>query len=248
MESALKHFFHILCLAILLSIGSAYGAEPAAKVIKLRYQTAETILPLLRDAMGDDARIVGHGDSLIVRGDVRALQQIRRLLRQLDKVPRALKITVKRAENIKQTRQIEVYRTQQRQEEANVQSVTVLSGHIAFVRLSHTRPVVESAYAGEFGSGAEMTTEERSTGIYVQPRLIGKEVILKIASEKESLLRFGLNELRGSSLVTTVTVKLGQWTKLGSSSHQEQGHKRGRVYQTEDQESQNTVFVRIDKR
>lgn len=246
MKSLIRLFFVLL----LLSSAQAYADEPTAKVIKLRYQTAEQLMPLLRDAMGDRMHIVGRGDTLIVRGNVRELQELRRLLRQIDKLPASLKITVKRAQEGLSTRQADVYRTEQQQEEANVQSVTVLSGHVAFVSLTKTRMVVESVYnnGDGLGSGADLAPQERRTGLYVQARLVGNEVILKVTTEKENLSRFGLSDLRSSELITTITAPLGQWVKLGGSTHEAQHREQSRVYRTEDSALQNTVYVRVDKR
>jgi type II secretory pathway component GspD/PulD (secretin) len=110
------------------------------------------------------------------------------------------------------------------QADRNTQSVRVLEGREAFVRIGQSVPVRErqvqrSVVGGRVVEQTVETTQFRDVadGIYVLPRVAGDRVTLDISAQRESLSRAhgGTNV---QSLVTTVSGRLGEWIEIGGVS------------------------------
>ena len=64
------------------------------EIIDLKNRPAEELVPLLTPMLGSDGAITGTAYQLIIRTSPQNLQQIKQLLKQLDKAPRQLLISV----------------------------------------------------------------------------------------------------------------------------------------------------------
>jgi hypothetical protein len=65
------------------------------EVIQLQDRTVDEVVPLLRPLVGEEGAVTGMNDQLIVRTTPENLEQIRDVLRRIDRAPRQLLITVK---------------------------------------------------------------------------------------------------------------------------------------------------------
>ncbi len=110
------------------------------------------------------------------------------------------------------------------QADRNTQTVRVMEGREAFVRIGQSVPVRErqvqrSVVGGRVVEKTVETTQFRDTtdGIYVLPRVSGDRVTLDISAQRESLSRAhgGVNV---QGLVTTVSGRLGEWIEIGGAS------------------------------
>jgi type II secretory pathway component GspD/PulD (secretin) len=106
----------------------------------------------------------------------------------------------------------------------NTQSVRVMEGREAFLRIGQSVPVRErqvqrSVVGGRVVEQTVETTQFRDAadGIYVLPRVSGDRVTLDISAQRESLSRAhgGVNV---QGLVTTVSGRLGEWIEIGGAS------------------------------
>lgn len=111
------------------------------------------------------------------------------------------------------------------QADRNTQSVRVLEGREAFVRIGQSVPVRErqvqrSVVGGRVVEQTVETTQFRDAadGIYVLPRLAGDRVTLDISAQRESFSGRAHGGTNVQSLVTTVSGRLGEWIEIGGVS------------------------------
>lgn len=114
----------------------------------------------------------------------------------------------------------------------STQSVRVMEGREAYVRVGQSVPVRErqvqrTVVGGRVVEQVVDSTQYRdvATGFYVLPRLAGDRVTLDISPQRESLS----NQVRGGvnvqSMVTTVSGRLGQWMEIGGISQDTSGQQ-----------------------
>jgi type II secretory pathway component GspD/PulD (secretin) len=106
--------------------------------------------------------------------------------------------------------------------ERNTQTVRVMEGREAFVRVGQSIPVRErhvrrSVAGGQVVEQIVGGTQYRdvTTGFYVLPRLSGDRVTLDISPQRESLSRQVPGGVNVQSVVTSVSGRLGEWMEVG---------------------------------
>lgn len=113
--------------------------------------------------------------------------------------------------------------SQQMTRDRTTQTVQVLEGSSAFIRIGESRPVPDRQVVRSFINGrvVERVTggteyREANTGFHVLPRVQGDRVTLDISPQRES---FDDESRRGTvntqRLATTVSGRLGEWMDLG---------------------------------
>ena len=108
------------------------------------------------------------------------------------------------------------------QGDRNTQSVRVMEGREAFVRVGQSMPVRErqvqrSVVGGRVVEQVVETTQFRdaATGFYVLPRVSGDRVTLDISPQRETLSKQRHGGVNVQSMVTTVSGRLGEWMEIG---------------------------------
>ncbi|MCX7192317.1 MAG: hypothetical protein NTY60_01595 [Proteobacteria bacterium] len=81
-----------MIILIMLLATSAYASE--LEIISLKHRSAGELIPIIRPLLNQDEMVSGMDYQLILRASPRNIAQIRRLLDDIDTVPRRLKITV----------------------------------------------------------------------------------------------------------------------------------------------------------
>lgn len=104
----------------------------------------------------------------------------------------------------------------------NTQSLRVMEGREAFVRVGQSVPVrgrqVQRSVVG--GRVVEQVVEtaqyrDAATGFYVLPRVTGDRVTLNISAQRETLSKQAHGSVNVQSMVTTVSGRLGEWMEIG---------------------------------
>lgn len=86
----------LFSLVGLLMLPSLASAEPTVlEVIPLKYRTTDEVIPAIRPFLDKQGALSGMQGQLIIRTTPGNLQEIKRLLDNIDTAPRRLKITVK---------------------------------------------------------------------------------------------------------------------------------------------------------
>ena len=118
------------------------------------------------------------------------------------------------------------------QGDRNTQSVRVMEGREAFVRVGESVPVRErqvqrSVVGGRVVEQVVETTQYRdaATGFYVLPRISGDRVTLDISTQRESLSRPVQGGVSVQSVVTTVSGRLGEWMEIGGIGQDASGQQ-----------------------
>jgi len=112
------------------------------------------------------------------------------------------------------------------------QTVRVMEGREAFVRISQSVPVRERQVQRTVVSGrvVEQVVEgaqyrDVASGFYVLPRVSGDRVTLDVSSQRESLSRRAAGNVNVQSLDTTVSGRLGEWMEIGGVGQDASGQQ-----------------------
>ncbi|MBI4189961.1 MAG: hypothetical protein HY525_05420 [Betaproteobacteria bacterium] len=116
--------------------------------------------------------------------------------------------------------------TRTRDSDRNTQTLQVLEGNSAFIRIGQSVPlpqrqVIRTIVGGQIVERIVNTTEYRDvmTGFYALPRLAGDRVTLEISPQRDTLPSPDQNLPRGSvnvqRVATTVSGRLGEWMEIG---------------------------------
>jgi type II secretory pathway component GspD/PulD (secretin) len=118
------------------------------------------------------------------------------------------------------------------QSDRNTQSLRVMEGREAFVRVGQSVPVRErqvqrSVVGGRVVEQVVETTQYRdtATGFYVLPRVSGDRVTLDISTQRESLSRPVQGGVNVQSVVTNVSGRLGEWMEIGGIGQDASGQQ-----------------------
>jgi type II secretory pathway component GspD/PulD (secretin) len=116
--------------------------------------------------------------------------------------------------------------------DSNTQSVRVLEGREAFVRVGQSVPVRgrevrRTVVGGQVVEQVVDSTQYRdvATGFYVLPRVSGDRVTLDISPQRESLSRQVPGGVSVQSVVTTVSGRIGEWMEIGGIGQDASGQQ-----------------------
>ncbi len=87
-------FFRLLLVALLWS-ALARADETLLEVIALNYRSVEEVMPILQPFVGEDGALSGMSGQLIVRATPARMSQIRKILGEIDTLPKRLRIVVR---------------------------------------------------------------------------------------------------------------------------------------------------------
>jgi type II secretory pathway component GspD/PulD (secretin) len=86
--------FPVLVVLLGLVCGRQVYADYPIEVIELQSRTLEEVIPVIRPLLGPNDSVTGMGNNLVLKAPTERIQQVRRLLVQLDRPPQRLLITV----------------------------------------------------------------------------------------------------------------------------------------------------------
>lgn len=150
---------------------------------------------------------------------------------------------------------VQVIEGRSSESDRNTQSVRVMEGREAYVRVGQSVPVRErqvqrTIVGGQVVERVVDGTQYRdvTTGFYVLPRLSGDRVTLDISPQRESLstqIPGGVNIQR---VVTTVSGRLGEWMEIGGISQDSSGRQSVLLGRTTTASSDNRrVLIRVEE-
>lgn len=134
-------------------------------------------------------------------------------------------------------------------DDAVTQTVQVLEGNSAFIRIGQsapmtTRQVTRGAGVRRIDRNTEMV--EADTGFYVTPRVSGDRVTLEIATARDQLRKRGTVDVQQAS--TVVSGRLGDWIEIaGSSTTVEQGSSAITTRSRSASDEQRAVMLKVDE-
>jgi type II secretory pathway component GspD/PulD (secretin) len=111
--------------------------------------------------------------------------------------------------------------------DSGAQSVRVMEGREAFLRIGQSVPVRERQVQRSVVGGrvVEQVVEsvqyrEATSGVYVLPRVSGDRVTLEISAQRESFSRPVERGASVQNVVTTVSGRLGEWMEIGGATRE----------------------------
>jgi len=119
------------------------------------------------------------------------------------------------------TNQVEAHALSSRaaQDSGVTQTVQVLEGNSAFIRVGQSAPVTNTQVTGAPGAGRVTQVTDfanADTGFYVTPRVSGDRVTLEIGTTRDRARGSGAVSIQQAS--TVVSGRLGEWIEVGGSS------------------------------
>lgn len=198
-------------------------AQAYTEVVPLRSRLPEELVPVIRPLVGDDGAVSAFGGQLVVRATAEQMEEIHRLLAEIDRPPRRLLIHV-RHRDAHQGSALGPLALRDRRtlgENERNERVQTVEGRPALIRSGHSVPVPTwQAYGGGPLPFAEQGIDYRdaTAGFYVTPRLAGDEVVLEISRQA---VRAGPGNPPVFALeeaAATLRTRPGQWVTLGGIS------------------------------
>jgi type II secretory pathway component GspD/PulD (secretin) len=141
------------------------------------------------------------------------------------------------------------------QSDRSTQSVRVMEGREAFVRVGQSMPVRErqvqrSVVGGRVVEQVVESTQYRdtATGFYILPRVSGDRVTLDISPQRETLSKQAQDGVNVQNMVTIISGRLGEWMEIGGIGVEASGQQSvllGRT--TAASRSSGRVLVKIEE-
>jgi len=235
------------------------------KIIDLRHRTASELIPVVQPMLDNNGAITGSGYTLFVRTSPENLQEIERLITQLDTAPRQLLITVEQAGSQQAHRSgigisgnsydpqlnAHIYNDRRNSNDNIGQQLRVIEGQWATIRSGTTVPLQTQRYSYS-GSGGQV--EQRieyhdvDSGFEVRPRIHGNQVTLDIRPFRANQIRNGSGVIETQSLSTTVTGELGQWMEIGGTNQGASQNQSGILYSNKGHKQEShTVRLKVER-
>jgi type II secretory pathway component GspD/PulD (secretin) len=136
-------------------------------------------------------------------------------------------------------------------DEGVTQTVQVLEGNDAFIRVGQSVPVsntqvIRTPNGAQITQGTEFVSAD--TGFYVRPRVNGDQVTLEISTARDRLRNPSTGATNMQRVSTVVSGRLGEWIEIGGSSQtversQNQTLSRSRDARNEDRR----VILKVDE-
>lgn len=238
--------FTRLCWLLLVA-APAVLAQGTLEVISLRHRTADQVIPVLQPLLEPGGALSGQYNQLIVRTSPENLAAIRQALAAIDRAQRRLVVSVRfdsAQDRMQQGVQgsarvssqgnssaaVRIEHAGSRQDERVDQRVQVLEGGRATIATGQSRPVRTREVIQTPGGPVVRETTElagAATGFDVIPRLVGDEVMLDIAPQRERFVPGRSGAIQSERIESSVRARLGEWVELGgagtASSRSESG-------------------------
>lgn len=251
----------------------SFAESSQMQVLELSYRSAEEIKFVLMPLIDPEETVVTSGYQLIVRASPARIEEIKRLIAQLDTPLQNLQITVIQGQNISAAEmnaqvsirmpvpikhtthrpvgaQARFYQTQKQTLNQSTQMLKALEGQAAYIKVGQTRPLQNvTVYDNSYGPAVIVDSTvlvEASTGFEVIPRLSGDTVVLEVLPWSEQWQN--QDELSTQSAATVIRARLGEWVELGAVQQSGQEQQQGRFSRQTLKVNQDLrILVKVDK-
>jgi type II secretory pathway component GspD/PulD (secretin) len=246
---------------VLLLASSLVAAQSSVlEVIDLKYRSAQEVLPVLRPFVARDGSISALNNQLVVRTTPQNLAELHKILDGIDRRPRRLVITVSQDVDLSaQGRgaavtgtiggdeaalalpggtgraQARVYNSQSAGAERGGQTVQVLEGNAAFIRVGQsvpvaTRQVIQTPQGPRVVDSTQF--RDATSGFYARPRVNGDRVTVEIAGNRDQFTNPATGAASIQRFDTVLSGRLGDWIELGGSTRSRDSDESGTVYRS----------------
>ena len=255
----------IFLLILALFASPMLSAQQVIEVIELKSQIPQNIVPVIRPLLGQGATVTSMNNRLILKAEPNQIDDIRKLINQLDRPPQRLLIEISHdgshrgqqsdfdvkgriitTGNNRVNVQIKE-RSTRNQFDAN-QMVQATEGYPALINYGQVIPYREhhiEAYGHRVRKQSFTSFEDATSGFYVVPRLSGNRVSLEILQHRNRYQP----QNRSISVQNTSTFlsgQLGEWISLGSVGESSYQRDQGIISRrTRDLNQDQEIYVRV---
>lgn len=133
----------------------------------------------------------------------------------------------------------------------SVQTVQVLEGNAAFIRVGESVPIQNRTTV--IGPGGAIVTENTQyrdveQGFYAQPRVNGDRVTIQISAQRDAVLDRNTGAARIQRVGSVVSGRLGEWIELGGVVENTDRVDSGTVtYRSSSSTDQRRTYLKVDE-
>ena len=264
-----------LALALCASLLPALAWPQSLQVIELRHRTAQELIPVLQPLLEPGGALSGQDYQLFVRASSANVAQLRQALAQLDRAPRQLLVSVRRASE----QQIESERlaaaatlrtgsaagssgeaparrsgvTVRATDDSvhgqvgGVSSVQVIEGSSAFIATGASVPIVTTiaAGAGRRPWAASATSYRDVASGFMVTPRVNGDIAIVEIAQQQEGVHRG--QVETQRLTTQLSARLGEWVRLGGVSESASTQERGILSRTRKTRSDDlSLWVRVE--
>lgn len=262
---SLPHALRRLLVALGGCLVACLAQSQSLEIIDLKYRTAQEVIPIVQPLLESGGALTGSDYKLFVRASSANVAQLRRAIAEIDRKPRQLLVSVRRAtrqtiereavaaavtigSNGAGAKVVATDSTSQRQG-TGIASVQVLEGNAAYIATGQSIPVISAVVAGGRRPWIATSTSYRdlNSGFLVTPRLSGQQVMLDISQQAEQAST-DASGIQTQHLSTQVAGALDQWIPLGGVRESSSSQRSGilsRKYTTQSDDLE--IWVRVEE-
>ncbi|SDU02780.1 secretin N-terminal domain-containing protein [Halopseudomonas salegens] len=249
----------------LLLLFAPVSQAASSEVVDLQHSTADALLPALQPMLQEDERVAAYGNQLILRASPARVEELRDLIRQLDRQPNRLRITVANdgADNDSQRgiqagarirqqygevvigqpppgggAQARIIDRQTRSERDSLRQISAIEGYPVLIERGQNVPITDTTI-GPYGQIQQSTRYHSATqGFYATVRLSGDNALISISNHQDEYRPdSGLIDVQQTD--TQVSVPLGEWVTIGDLSDSDSRQDRGTASRLSTRDSSN---------
>lgn len=251
-----------LALALACAISLTSVAAPRTEIIPLNYRTAEDVLPVAQQVLGNEGRVTAYGNQLVVNAELPKIRELQQVLEQLDTRPHQLLISIDTIDGSQGSQsgysvngsvsagnveiqtgrgevngrdQVRIINRSTSSRGGGTQQVRATEGSPAFIQVGQSQPVT-NAGVGPYGQVYSQTEyRDANQGMYVTASLTGNLVHITLSTRNDRFNNNYQGSMNTSATDTRVSGPVGQWIEIGGVSESNQSNQSGfaRQYSTQ---------------
>lgn len=234
-----------------LSLMSALSAPcyAATELIPLGYRTAEEMLSIAQTVVGDQGRVNGHGNQLLVNAPEPVIAELRAVLAELDTPPKRLLISVRSSDRATLNERgfdvqgdvelggarvgtagrdgVRIIRRDSDSQGGSVQQVQATEGYPALIQIGQSVPMTEWTTDGYGQVYSDTRYRDLTRGFYATATVVDGRVQVSLSATDERLARGTANVVQSRSTDTRVSGKVGEWLVIGGFDERSNSHTGG---------------------
>lgn len=264
----LRLLFALLCLSLSQTLLAA------TEVMPLNYRTADDVLPVVQSVLGNEGRASNYGNQLIINAPPAKLQEVRDLLKQIDKQPRRLLISVDTSDSnymneqgysvngtasagnvqiqsgrgeVNGRDQVRIIHRSTQSRGGGTQQVQTSEGYPALIQVGQSVPLTNTS-VDSYGRPYNNTEYRDVTrGFYVTASLTGDLVHISISNNNDRLSQTQQGAINIQNTDTKVSGRLGEWITIGGVNENSQSDQSGFIQRRSTQGRDDmTLRVKVD--
>jgi len=143
--------------------------------------------------------------------------------------------------------QARVYNSQSAGAERGGQTVQVLEGNTAFIRVGQSVPITNRQRVGPVVTESTQFRDATS-GFYARPRTNGNQVTIEITGNRDQFTDPATGAANIQRFDTVVSGRLGEWIELGGSTQSRQFDESGTVYRSsEARRDERRLYLKVEE-